>query len=63
MQQIYNRIDDRVETLEQRTSEIQGTLHEHTTWQGTMGHEVAQVQQQQNLQLQQMDTLFRHFGI
>ena len=63
VQQSYARIDNRLGTLEERTSEIQGTLRDHTEWQATMGNEVAQIHQQQNLQLQHIDMMFQHFGI
>jgi len=37
----FHRIDIWLETIEERTAAMQGTLHNHTQWQATMGHEMA----------------------
>jgi hypothetical protein len=46
-QEAHHRFDNRLTTIEETTAAIQGTLHSHTQWQATMGHEMANLQQQQ----------------
>jgi len=62
-QMTFQRIDNRLKTIEERTAAMQGTLHNHTQWQTTMGHEMDNLQQQRHQQLQHMETLFQHFNI
>ena len=44
-QMTFQRIDNRLKTIEERTAAMQGTLHNQTQWQATMGHEMANLQQ------------------
>ena len=62
-QMTLHSIDNRLKIIEEITTVMQGTLHNHTQWQVTMGHEMANLQQQQHQQLQHMETLFQHFNI
>ena len=41
----FHRIDNRLETIEERTVAMQSTLHNHIQWQATMGHKMANLQQ------------------
>ena len=36
-----SEFDNRLTTIDERTTAIQGMLHNHTQWQATMGHEMA----------------------
>ena len=41
----FLRINNRLKTIEERTAAMQSTLHNHTQWQATMGHKMANLQQ------------------
>ena len=45
-QEAYHRFDNRLATIEGTNAAIQGTLHNHTQWQVSMGQEMASLQQQ-----------------
>ena len=43
----YHRFDNRLATIKETNTAIQGTLHTHAQWQVSIGHEMASLQQQQ----------------
>jgi hypothetical protein len=45
-QEAYHRFDNRLTTIEEINATIQGTLYDHTQWQVSMGHEMANLRQQ-----------------
>ena len=44
-QMTLHSIDNRLKIIEEITTVMQGTLHNHTQWQATMGHKMANLQQ------------------
>ena len=46
-QEAYHCFNNRLTTIAHTNDAIQGTLHNHTQWQVSMGHEMASLQQQQ----------------
>jgi hypothetical protein len=49
-QEAYHRFDNRLTTIEEINATIQGTLYDQTQWQVSMGHKMANLQQQQQQQ-------------
>jgi len=55
----HQRFDNRLSTIEEHNAAIQGTLHQYSQWQATMGNVIANIQQQQQHQNQNWDLLFQ----
>jgi hypothetical protein len=62
-QETFHQIDNKLTNIEETTAAIQNTLLDHTQWQATMGHEVANLQQQQQQQNQNWEALFQHLHL
>ena len=43
-EETFHRIDNKLTNIEETTTAIQNTLLDHTQWQATIGHEVANLQ-------------------